>query len=246
MEHIFGSLSIAAPAYNEGAGIEKVLSEWARYLAERCAPADFEIVICNDGSKDGTGAILENLARTIPQLRPVHHDRNQGAAAALATAIAHTTKTWVLLIDSDGQFPIDNLERLAAKAAGGETAVIGVRTRKQDGAIVRLGSAMSGAACNWFCRTRYRDFNCALKLVRGPLLRSLNIEAKGLNYSGEITAKLIERGVRLAEVEVAHRARETGKSSATARAVVHRLLFVAYLGFRQVLFRHGVLQRPAT
>jgi dolichol-phosphate mannosyltransferase len=245
MFDVLSSVSLAAPAYNEAAGIEEVVSAWVRYLSTRCAPGDFEIVICDDGSRDETGAILDRLATSIPELRPVHHARNQGAAAALTTAIRHTTKDWVLLIDSDGQFPVENLERLTPAAADGAEAVIGVRTRKQDGAIARFGSATSGALCNWFCGTRYRDFNCALKLVRGPLVRSLNLEAKGLNYSGEITAKLIELSVSLAEVEIAHQARKCGKSSANARAVLHRMLFVAYLGFRQFLLRNEVLRRPA-
>lgn len=244
MDDVLRSVSLAAPAYNEAAGIEEVVSAWARYLTARCRPGQFEIVVCNDGSRDETGVILDRLAASIPELRPVHHARNQGAAAALTTAIRHTSKDWVLLIDSDGQFPVENLERLFP--GDGMDAVIGVRPQKQDSAFARFGSALSGTLCNWLCGTRYRDFNCALKLVRGTLLRSLHLEAKGLNYSGEITARLIERGVRLAEAEVTHQARQRGKSSANGRAVLHRLLFVAYIGFRQFLLRSEVLQRPAS
>ena len=117
-------------------------------------------------------------------------------------------------------------------------------SKKCDSPFVRLGSWSSGALCNLFHDTHYRDFNCALKLVDGSVLRTISLEAKGLNYSGEITSKLIERGLRLLEVDVDHNPRVSGRSSARKlRAALDRLLFVLYIGFRQFLFRHDVLQR---
>ncbi len=237
-------LSVAAPAYNESAGIGPIVQHWVDYLRNAPQIPDFEIVICNDGSRDNTGAILDHLAASNPEVRPVHHTKNTGAAAALATAIRNTQGDWILLIDSDGQFPIENLPRMLEAVKPEVQAVIGVRARKQDSAFTRFGSWISAALCNWFHRTHCRDFNSAFKLVQGDLLRSLCLEAKGLNYSGEITSKLLERGVRLAETEVVHQKRQRGVSSAKAfRGAVHRLLFVLYIGFRQFLFRAEVLQR---
>lgn len=99
-------LSVAAPAYNEADGIEAVIAEWHGFLSDASEVAEFEIVICNDGSRDRTGDILDRLTITYPQLAPVHFAQNQGAAAALTAAIAATRGDWVLLMDSDGQFPI--------------------------------------------------------------------------------------------------------------------------------------------
>ncbi|HWU54271.1 MAG TPA: glycosyltransferase, partial [Rhizomicrobium sp.] len=96
-------LSVAAPAYNEAAGIEAVIANWHDFLSARPELAEFEIVVCDDGSSDATGDILDRLTLSYPQLRPLHFARNQGAAAALNAAIAATTGDWVLLIDSDGQ-----------------------------------------------------------------------------------------------------------------------------------------------
>lgn len=240
-------LSIAAPAYNEAAGIMEVLNGWLDYL-RRCSGIErFEIVICNDGSRDETGPLLDTMAIGSPEIRPVHFDRNRGAAAALNTAIRHTRGDWVLLIDSDGQFPIANLEKLvSALESQKASAAIGVRAVKRDGLFARFGSWSSGALCNWFHRTRYRDFNSALKLVYGPLLRSLDLEAKGLNYSTEITSKLLEHGAPLVEVEIVHLPRERGKSSLKAlRGAFDRLLFVAYIGSRQLLFRLRILEKPS-
>ena len=237
-------LSLAAPAYNEADGIIPLVTSWLAYLRQAKLADEFEIVVCNDGSKDRTGALMDELARGNPEFRPVHHGVNQGAAAALTTAIHHTEGDWVLLIDSDGQFPLDNLLPLM-QAVSNAHAVVGVRPRKADSVFTRFGSAMSGWLCNVFHGTHYRDFNCALKLIEGRLVRSLHLEAKGLNYSGEVMSKLLEQGVELREVEVTHAKRAHGVSSAKAlKGARDRFLFVMYIGLRQLLLRAQILQRP--
>ncbi|MES2471449.1 MAG: glycosyltransferase family 2 protein, partial [Pseudomonadota bacterium] len=205
-------LSVAAPAYNEAAGIEAVVAEWHGFLAGRSDIASFEIVICNDGSMDGTGDMLDRLKLQFPHLRPLHFARNQGAAAALNAAIAATTGDWVLLLDSDGQFPIQNLPDMIDAVRHGGRAAIGIR-QKKDVPFAQFGSWASGLVCNLVHGSRVRDFNSAFKLVWGPTLRGLGLEAKGMNYSTEVTSKLLERGVSLAEVTIEHRPRATGTSS---------------------------------
>ena len=238
-------ISLAAPAFNEAENIEATVTGWLDYLRSRPWLSRFEIVVCNDGSKDQTGLILEGLAARYPEVCSTHFVVNQGAAAALNRAISKTSLEWVLLIDSDGQFPIENLERMIEVAtAMSVLAVAGVRPIKADSAFARFGSWSSGFACNMFHGSECRDFNCAFKLVNGALLRSLCLEAKGLNYSTEVTSKLLERRVRLAEVEIEHRPRIRGKSSLKLiKGALHRLLFVLYIGIRQLLFRFQVLQR---
>ncbi len=239
------TISIAAPAYNEGENISQLVEGWLAYLQTRFRPEDFEIVICNDGSRDNTWELLSGLARAHPSVKPCQHTINQGAAAALTTAIGRTTKSWVLLLDADGQYPIENLELFGRELEREPAAAfIGYRPHKVDSAFARFGSWASGACCNFFHGTRYRDFNCALKLVEGALLRDLFLEAKGLNYSTEISSKILERGVAMREVEVTHRARAKGRSSRTLlRGSLHRFFFVAYIGFRQGLLKWGLLQR---
>lgn len=239
-------LSIAAPAYNESENARPVLDEWCSYLREKSSLDSFEIVICNDGSEDETGEILRELADATPQLIVVDHARNRGAAVALSTAIAHTTRPWVLLMDLDGQFPIAHFAALEAKQAElGCEAVLGARTRKLDSAFARLGSSASGWLCNRFHGTSYRDFNSAFKLVDGDLLRGLVLEAKGLNYSTEITSKILESGAVMAEVAVEARARARGRSSRKAvRGAIDRFLLVAHIGLRQLMLRLGILERP--
>lgn len=238
-------LSVAAPAYNEAEGIEAVVAEWHGYLSGLAELESFEIVICNDGSRDRTGDILDRLTLSFPQLRPLHFSQNQGAAAALNAAIAATNGDWVLLIDSDGQFPIQNLpDMMAALRKSGGSAAIGIR-QKKDVAFAQFGSWASGQVCNLAHGSRMRDFNSAFKLVWGPTLRNLGLEAKGMNYSTEVTSRLLERGIVPVEVTIEHRPRLTGVSSMKlVRGAAHRLLFVSYIALRQLLLGLGILSRP--
>lgn len=240
-------ISLAAPAYNEAANISLVVESWISHLKEQAGLAPFEIVVCNDGSLDRTGEILDALAARHPEVRPVHLEINQGGAAALARAIACTALDWVLLLNSDGQYAIEDLDRMVrAVDAHDALAATGVRAVKRDSLFARFGSWSSSWLCNLFHGTRYRDFNCAFKLVEGRLLRSLALEAKGLNYSTEITSKLLERGVEQVEVEIEHRPRSRGSSSMKLlKGALDRFLFVLYIGIRQLLLRLKVLQRAA-
>lgn len=238
-------LSVAAPAYNEAAGIAAVIANWHDFLSAQAALAEFEIVVCNDGSSDTTGDILDRLTLSYPQLRPLHFAQNQGAAAALNAAIAATKGDWVLLIDSDGQFAIENLPAmLEALRRSGGLAAIGIR-QKKDAAFAQFGSWASGLVCNLVHGSRMRDFNSAFKLVWGPHLRGLGLEAKGMNYSTEVTSRLLERGIVPVEVQIEHRPRATGTSHMRLlRGALHRFLFVCYIALRQLLLKLGILSRP--
>lgn len=241
-------LSLAAPAYNESEGITAVLTYWVEYLEASRMARSYEIVVCNDGSGDSTGSLLQELAQKYPTIRPVHHATNRGAAAALTTAIQHTTGDWVLLLDSDGQFPVENVENMwRCVVESNADAVIGYRVKKEDSAFARFGSWASGALCGLIYGRWLRDFNSALKLVRGPVLRSLQLEAKGLNYSTEVTGRLLELNdhVKLVEVRATHVPRRTGHSSrGLIRAAWHRFLFVVYLAVRRFLQMQKVIQQP--
>jgi hypothetical protein len=133
---------------------------------------------------------------------------------------------------------------VAALRQSGGLAAIGIR-HKKDVAFARFGSWASGVLCNMAHGSRLKDFNSAFKLVSGPLLRGLGLEAKGMNYSTEVTSRLLECGIVPVEVMIEHRPRVTGVSSMKlARGARDRFLFVLYIILRQVLLKRGILSRP--
>lgn len=239
-------ISVAAPAYNEADTIAASVTEWREYLENNPAVGRWEIVVCNDGSTDATGAVLAGLRAACPQLLVVDFARNRGAGAAIAAAIAHTSLDWVVLLDSDGQFPIANLNRFIDHlVAGDRVAFSGARIRKADGLPYRWGSAASGSVSNFLLHTRYRDFNSIFKVVRGPLFRALPLESGGMNCSTEITARVAELGHTWLEIPIEHRERGGGRRGWRFwRGACDRALFVGYLGYRRCLLRRGVLRTP--
>ena len=237
------SLSVVAPAYNEADSIGALATHWLDYLRARPGLCSFEIIVCDDGSTDATAAILAHLAEAHAELRIVQHARNRGGGCAVASAVAASRYRWVLILDADGQFPIENLDRFAeALHAEPALAFLGARTDKQDSGFGRFGARVTTLACNAIYGSSYQDLSSACQLVHGELVRSLRIEAKGLNYSVEIASKLLESGVRIREVPIVHRTRVGGRSSRTLlKSSVHRAMWVGYLAIRRALIAASIL-----
>jgi dolichol-phosphate mannosyltransferase len=204
-------LSVAAPCYNEAEGIERVVAEWDAVLATQ--PDATEIVLCNDGSTDGTGEVLERLQARHPRLRVVHNATNGGYGRALASAIAATRGEYVVTIDSDGQFDLADAFRLRAELErGGYDAVSGWRMGKKDSTVRVLADRFMNLLVRALFGVRLRDTNCAIKVVKGDVLRGLRIEARGYPTPTEICLRLAARGCRLGECGVTHRERVAGVS----------------------------------
>ena len=108
------SLSVVMPAYNEEANIEGMLDEVLAAMASRCA--DLEVVVVNDGSKDRTGEVVQSYSQKHPQVRLVEHERNKGYGAAVFTALTSATRDHVFWTDSDRQFVLEEIDRLAPYA----------------------------------------------------------------------------------------------------------------------------------
>jgi dolichol-phosphate mannosyltransferase len=234
-------LSVAAPCYNEAEGIEAVVAEWEGVLDRMAEPS--EIVLCNDGSTDGTGAVLDRLRARYPRLRVVDHARNGGYGRALSAAIAATRGAYVVTMDSDGQFDLaDAFMLLAELERGGYDGVTGWRRGKKDS----LGRVLADRGMNLLVRglfgTRLRDTNCAIKVVKGDLLRGLRIEARGYPTPTEICLRLEARGARLGEAGVTHRERLAGFSKLHPwRTAGSFLRFLFYLRTKLKLHRAGII-----
>jgi glycosyltransferase involved in cell wall biosynthesis len=206
-------VSVVAPIFNESEHIEEVLIDWIRKLDEFDAQFRYEIVLCNDSSSDSTLELLESFSLASGCLRIVSNQQNEGAGYSLRKAISHSRGDFILLVDSDGQFNIrDLLSHCHSVLSGQFDAVVGQRIKKDSWLLV-LGSKLSSSILRYFISDSFMDFNCALKFVEGNLLRSLNLRARGLNYSAEVLTKLILSKANINQVPVQHLARKSGKSS---------------------------------
>jgi glycosyltransferase involved in cell wall biosynthesis len=237
-------LSVAAPCYNEAEAITPVLAEWDAVLAR--VPRPTEIVLCNDGSTDGTGAVLERLRQVYPRLRVVSNATNGGYGRALRSAIAATRGTYVATIDSDGQFDLADALTLASELeGGGYDAVTGWRIAKNDSAFRVLADRCMNVMVRAMFGVHLRDTNCALKVVKGELLRDLRIEARGYPTPTEICVRLAARGHRIGEHGVTHRERAAGMSKLHPfRTAWSFFRFLVYLRRKLKLHRAGIIVEP--
>ena len=237
-------LSVAAPCYNEAESIEAVVADWDAILSR--APLASEIVLCNDGSTDGSAAVLERLVRRFPRLRLVSFEKNGGYGRALSAAIDATRGDYVATIDSDGQFDLaDALALLAELEAGGHDCVTGYRLGKKDNLFrVAMDRGLNLLVRGMF-GVRLRDTNCALKVARGEVLRGLRIEARGYPTPTEIVVRLAARGCRVGEKGVAHRPRAGGASKLHPwRTAWSMFRFLLYLRGKLKLFRARIIVEP--
>ena len=237
-------LSVAAPCFNEAEGIESVVADWDAVLAR--VPEPTEIVLCNDGSTDGTAGVLERLLARFPRLRVVHNPTNGGYGRALWSAIAATRGEYVATIDSDGQFDLaDAVDLLAALERDGLDAITGFRKAKEDSAVRVLADRGLNLIVRVMFRVRLRDTNCALKVVRGDVLRGLRIEARGYPTPTEICLRLTARGYRVGERGVTHRERTAGMSKLhPLRTAWSFFRFLLYLRHKLKLHHAGIIVEP--
>jgi glycosyltransferase involved in cell wall biosynthesis len=235
---------VAAPCYNEAEGIAAVVAEWDALLSAVEAPS--EIVLCNDGSTDGTREVLEALQARFPRLRAVHNPVNGGYGRALSCAIAATEGEYVVTIDSDGQFDLaDAFELLDELEGNGYDAVTGWRKGKKDSALRVLADRGMNLLVRGMFGVRLRDTNCAIKVVRGDVLRGLRIEARGYPTPTEICIRLQALGHRLGERGVTHRERPAGMSKLHPfRTALSFFRFLLYMRHKLNLYRAGIIVAP--
>lgn len=200
-----GALSCVLPVYNEREVIGAVVARLVASL-ERLR-TNFEIIVVDDGSTDGTGAILDALAD--PHVRVIHLDRNAGYGCALRTGFGVATHPLVFFMDSDDQFDPDDIAALLTQDAD---IVVGYRAHRDDTRVRAWLSNGYNVLVRAILGVRARDVNCAFKLIRRQALARLDLRARGYAINAEMLARAARMGLRVQEVPVRHYGRRAGQS----------------------------------
>jgi len=204
-------LSILMPVYNEAETVAVVVK---RVLAVDY-PCDVELVIVDDGSRDGTPAILAGL--DDPRVSMHTHPVNRGKGAAIRTAAAKATGTHVVMCDADLEYSPEDLPALLRPILDQEARVVyGTRSFSSHTAYsfwFVLGNKGVTFVANALYDTWISDLETCFKLMPLELYRSLDVRSAGFGMEAEITGKLLKQGVRPYEVPISYRARsrEEGK-----------------------------------
>lgn len=202
------SLTVVIPAFNEAGRLAETLVRAGEYLASQPQWLPAEVVVVDDGSRDGTDAVAEGVSLPAGvMLRVLRHPRNRGKGAAVRTGFLASRGEWVLLSDADLATPIEELDALSR--AGVDIAA-GSRAVRRELIIRRqpLARDLMGRAFNLMLRglrlTRLRDTQCGFKLFEGGLARRLAAEQRlnGFAFDVELLSRARRLGARLAEVPV--------------------------------------------
>ena len=216
-------LSYFFPAHNEEANVAGLVEE---ALAVLPTLADtFEIIIVNDGSRDRTRAIADELTASNPGVvRAVHHPFNRGYGAALRSGFGAARHELVAFTDGDRQFHVADLGRLTTRFAEPDAPdiVAGYRIKRADPLIRTIYARAYRLANRIFFGLRVTDVDCACKLFRREVLDGISIESEGAFFSAELLIKLLAAGRSIAEVGVPHYPRTAGSPTGARPQVVLR------------------------
>jgi glycosyltransferase involved in cell wall biosynthesis len=216
-----GSLSLVLPAFNEEENIGEVTRQ-ALAALPRFADT-FEIIVVDDGSRDRTADIATAIARQDSRVRVIRHHRNRGYGAALVTGFSATTGDYVMFMDGDRQFDINDL-RLLTPFAPDYDIVAGFRMERNDPLHRRVFAETFNVAVRVLFGVHMRDIDCAFKLFRGDLLRSLPLSAPGALINTEIQAKARRQKARVQQVGVHHYPRVAGSPTGGNPRVILRAM----------------------
>lgn len=227
------SLSVVLPAYNEEQVIAATICNVLTALCDLVA--DFEVLVVNDGSIDGTAAIVADISQRQPQVRLITHERNQGYGAALVDGFAAASRELTFFMDADGQFDIRELAFLLGSIDKYD-AVIGYRLNRQDTWMRKLNAWGWKMVIRLALGVRVRDLDCAFKLLHTGILQRISLETRGAMINAELLYKMKQHGYAYKEVGVHHFQRQGGKATGANLRVILRAFRECFLYARK--WRH--------
>jgi glycosyltransferase involved in cell wall biosynthesis len=212
-EDIAPCLSVVMPVYNEERSVASVVEA---VLAQRSVQ---ELIIVDDRSRDGTWAVLSEVAARQPRIRLLRHEVNRGKGAALRTGISHATSEYVLIQDADLEYdPSEYAVLLGPLLAGRADVVFGSRFQGSGAHRVlyywhSVGNKVLTTFSNMLTDLNLTDMETCYKAFRRQLIQSITIEEDRFGFEPEVTAKVSRLKARIYEVPISYHGRtyEEGK-----------------------------------
>jgi glycosyltransferase involved in cell wall biosynthesis len=211
-------LSIVIPIYNEAENLPRLLDEWVAF----CKKNGFELILVNDGSKDGTREILEKLPNTA-FVKVLHHKVNRGYGGAIKTGIRSAETNYVVTIDADGQHELASILDLLAKLEASDAdMVIGSRGQSNRAFTFRnTGKALIRSVSRMLIPNKISDLNSGMKLYRTDLGKQyINACPDTMAFSDVIALTFISEGALVVEHPITIKPRLGGKSTINIHSAV--------------------------
>jgi glycosyltransferase involved in cell wall biosynthesis len=201
-------ISITIPVYNEQGAIGGLFARIKEVMDRHGKP--YEVIFVNDGSSDGSPALLDSLAAAHPEVKVVHFRRNFGQTAAMMAGFDFASGEVIIPMDGDHQNDPEDIPRMLAKLEEGFDVCSGWRRDRQDNALQRnIPSMMANRLISAISGVKLHDFGCSLKAYRAEVVKDVRLYGEMHRFL-PIYAKW--HGARITELPVNHFARTTGHS----------------------------------
>jgi glycosyltransferase involved in cell wall biosynthesis len=200
-------LSVVIPLYDEAPNLAHLHARLLEALTALGRP--FEIIYVNDGSKDGTDRLLNEIAAKDPRIVAIHFRRNFGQTAAMAAGFDHSRGQVLVPMDGDLQNDPKDIGRLLGKIDEGFDVVSGWRRNRKDPLTKKIPSRIANRVISYVSGVPLHDYGCTLKAYRRDMIEGVALYGEMHRF---IPVYASYRGARVTEIEVTHHPRERGRS----------------------------------
>ncbi|NMW22715.1 MAG: glycosyltransferase family 2 protein [Chlorobiaceae bacterium] len=236
------SLSVIVPLFNEQESLTDLLDQLYAALHDRELRQlfeeefNFEIIMVDDGSTDGSCRLISNMIMSRPEIRLISFQRNFGKTAALSAGFMAATGDYICTIDADLQDDPFAIKELIIKMQEGYDLVSGWKQERKDPLSKTIPSKLFNLVTRLFTGISLHDFNCGLKLYRKEVTRRLELRGDMHRYIPVLAEWM---GFKIAELPVRHQARKFGSTKYNSSR-----FFSGLFDFLSVLFITRYLRRP--
>lgn len=233
---INSSVSVFFPCYNDKGTIGKLIRRSLQLL--KAHTRNYEVIVIDDSSTDGSRQLLQKLAHKYPQLRLIFHKRNQGYGGALRSGFKAATKDLIFYTDGDAQYDINEMPLLFPLLTPNIDVVNGIKIGRAD-AWYRV---FVGNIYNFFVRNLFDidlfDVDCDFRLIRRYRVKPLKLRSNSGAICVELIKKLQNQGCNFREVSVHHYPRVYGQSQFfNSRRIWHTGVELVQLWFELIVFK---------
>lgn len=230
-------ITVVVPCFNEKDAIQSILSRLEVIVRD----IGGEIVAVDDGSTDGTAAILDEIEGQASNedgvIRVIHHRRNQGYGAAIKSGVRRARFQWIVITDADGTYPNDRIYDLVKEATDADM-VVGARTEGDGGQpwLRRFAKSILRAHCSWLVGEPIPDMNSGLRIFRKTIFEQFaKILPDGFSLTTTITVAMMRSRYRVVFIPIDYAERVGSSKIRPIRDSV---------GFFQLIIRTGMYFAP--
>ena len=202
-------ITVTIPVFNEHDNLRQLFDELVNEL--KALGRDWEVIFINDGSTDGSEALLDELADQEPRVRVLHFRRNHGQTAAMMAGFDYARGDIIIPMDGDLQNDPRDIRRLLAAIDAGHDVASGWRVKRKDNLLSRrLVSVLANRFVSYIAKVKLHDYGCTLKAYKRDIIKDVRLYGEMHRF---IPIYASWHGASICEIPVNHRARQHGVSN---------------------------------